>query len=104
MSKDTREPWKRKRISANERGYGWQWQKIRKQALERDSYLCQDCKAKDILTPAAQVDHIIPKAKGGSNDLDNLRSLCRPCHDQKSARDLGHRVKPTYGPDGWPID
>ena len=104
MTKDTRAPWKRKRLSANERGYGSKWKKIRAAALARDRPLCQDCLEREgRVTPAAQVDHVIPKAKGGSDELSNLRSLCREHHDEKSARDLGHRVKQRFGTDGWPI-
>lgn len=104
MTTDTRQPWRRKRLSANERGYGSKWKRIRKLALERDKHLCQDCRDKGRITPATQVDHVKPKAKGGTDDLDNLRSLCREHHDDKSARDLGHRVKVRIGAGGWPCD
>ena len=103
---DTRKPWLRKRLSANERGYGSAWKRVRKLALERDKHLCQYCAEKNPprLTPATQVDHRKPKAKGGTDDLDNLVATCRECHDDKSARDLGHRVRQRFGADGWPCD
>jgi 5-methylcytosine-specific restriction endonuclease McrA len=34
-----------------------------------------------------QVDHIIPRARGGTHHLDNLRVLCKPHHDQKTAQE-----------------
>lgn len=99
-----RKPWGRKRISANERGYGWRWTKVRQAALERDRYLCQDCLDRGRTTVATQVDHIKPKAKGGGDELSNCRSLCRECHDRKTAKDQGWRIKKRFGLDGWPVD
>ena len=32
-----------------------------------------------------QVDHIQPVFRGGATKIDNLRILCRRCHDEKSA-------------------
>lgn len=41
---------------------------------------CADCQAKDYL----EFDHIIPVAKGGSNDESNVQLLCRKCNLSKS--------------------
>lgn len=31
------------------------------------------------------IDHITPVSQGGQNTIDNLRLLCKGCHDKKSA-------------------
>lgn len=72
------------KVSADERGYDWAWRKRRKRILERDKYLCQVCLALGIVTPATQVDHIVNKAAGGTDDDDNLQSICDPCHATKT--------------------
>jgi 5-methylcytosine-specific restriction endonuclease McrA len=33
-----------------------------------------------------EIDHIVPMARGGSNDVDNLQPLCRVCNAIKGAR------------------
>lgn len=41
-----------------------------------------------------QVDHITPLSQGGSHHLGNLRVLCRPHHDRKTAQEgKGYRGK-----------
>lgn len=77
--------------TTTERGYGYQWQKLRKLVLQRDSYLCQECYSKKKLTPATDVDHIKPKSAGGTDHEDNLQSLCKPCHDLKTSLESGAR-------------
>lgn len=37
---------------------------------------------------ADTVDHIIPLAKGGNNELDNLVAACQSCNSRKKDRDL----------------
>ena len=32
-----------------------------------------------------ELDHVDPRASGGSNDLDNRALLCRPCNQMKSS-------------------
>lgn len=45
---------------------------------------------------ATDVDHITPLAEGGDRyNPDNLQSLCKPHHDQKTARDAQRgKVRP----------
>jgi 5-methylcytosine-specific restriction protein A len=63
---------------------GRPWRRKRDAVLKRDDYLCQPCKRADRLTLARQVDHIIPKAEGGSDEETNLQAICGPCHQRKS--------------------
>lgn len=99
-----RKPWDKGGKTRHQQGYGWAWVKLRKQILERDCHLCQPCKAKGRATAGGQVDHIIQKAKGGTDHPDNLQTICDPCHRDKTARDNGRRVKRAIGLDGWPIE
>ncbi|MCX7596799.1 MAG: HNH endonuclease [Fischerella sp.] len=52
------------------------WREIRSKVLQRDNRKCQVC-GKEY---SGQVHHIIPKSKGGTNDLSNLILLCGRCH------------------------
>jgi 5-methylcytosine-specific restriction protein A len=54
-------------------------------------------------TPATQVDHIRPKAKGGTDEPANLQSICDECHKAKTLADEGRTPRATIGEDGWPI-
>ena len=57
--------------------YGDDWNEVRKIIYRRDYYTCQKCGIKRI---PLDVHHKIPFLDGGSNELDNLISLCRSCH------------------------
>jgi hypothetical protein len=41
---------------------------------------------------ATVVDHIVPLAKGGSDEDDNTRNLCEPCHQVVTAEQFDHQV------------
>lgn len=56
--------------------------RIRVEVFTRDAHQCKHCGCKDDLT----IDHIIPEVAGGTLDLDNLQTLCRPCNSRKGAR------------------
>ena len=51
------------------------WRRQRERALRRDGYVCVRCGA-----PAVEVGHVKARAYGGTDELPNLRSLCRECH------------------------
>jgi hypothetical protein len=56
--------------------------------LARDKWKCLSCgrssKEDGVLL---EVDHIIPRSKGGSDDMSNLQTLCKKCNIGKSNRD-----------------
>ncbi|TAF53678.1 MAG: HNH endonuclease [Oscillatoriales cyanobacterium] len=64
---------------------------VRQYVLNRDRHQCQSCGQSINL----QIDHIIPLARGGSNDLSNLQTLCQTCNLRKRDR-LDPRFKPRY--------
>jgi 5-methylcytosine-specific restriction enzyme A len=52
---------------------------VREYVFQRDNHQCQSCGRSTKLA----IDHIIPLAKGGSNDISNLQTLCTSCNSQK---------------------
>jgi 5-methylcytosine-specific restriction endonuclease McrA len=50
----------------------------RRHVVRRDQYRCTICGA----TQDLEVHHIVPRAEGGTNDPDNLVTVCMPCHLQ----------------------
>lgn len=71
------------RGTAAERGYDRRWRAIRQMYL-RNHPLCVACLAADRTTAATDVDHIIPRRQGGTDDPANLQSLCHSCHSKKT--------------------
>ena len=62
------------------------WRKVRQLKMNRSPF-CEICSAKNRFSCAEIVDHIIEIRDGGAPlDLENLQSLCRACHNQKTAK------------------
>ena len=67
---------------------------IRYEVLKRAKGKCELCGISN-KEKSLDVDHIIPRSKGGSNDISNLQSLCYTCNRQKrnldnaDLRDIG---------------
>lgn len=59
------------------RGYGEGWADLRRRTLRRDGYACRRCGADD---RTLQAHHVVPRSAGGPDALENLLTLCRPCH------------------------
>lgn len=57
------------------------WEALRKAVLERDGYICQHCGAE-----ATDADHLIPKAMGGTDVMENLVASCKPCNSKRGAK------------------
>ena len=55
---------------------------VKKYVLQRNNYQCQSC-GKPETEAQLNIDHIVPLAKGGSNDISNLQVLCNRCNCQK---------------------
>ena len=60
------------------------WAETRVKVLERDGYLCTHC-SEAVAVETAHIDHI-QSGKRGTNQLANLRTLCRRCHVLRADR------------------
>jgi 5-methylcytosine-specific restriction endonuclease McrA len=70
----TRKPFARTYAHAGGRA----WQRTRARIFQRDGHRCRYCGG-----PAEVVDHILNRARGGSDDDSNLAACCRRCNEAK---------------------
>jgi len=93
------------KTSRHQRGYGTTWDRTRLRILQRDGYLCQckRCKEEGRVTPANEVDHVVPKAKNGGDEDSNLAAINHDCHLRKTAEEMGKKRRPRIGLDGYPV-
>lgn len=80
---------------------GRPWRRLREIVLLRDNYTCQYCK-RVCLIEDLECDHKTPLAKGGTDTAENLQALCKRCHEVKTAKDCGIKLRVEIGLDGWP--
>lgn len=80
--------YEQQRGSSASRGYGGVWQRLRAVVLAEEP-LCRACRAEGRITAATDLDHIIAKARGGTDARANLQPLCHACHSTKTAREDG---------------
>lgn len=104
-----------RRESSTKRGYGYKWQQARAGYL-RSHPFCVEHESRNELVQATIVDHKVPhklddamnsgdaeriaNAKALFWDSNNWQSLCKTCHDQKTAREDGAFGNPR-GAKGW---
>ena len=75
---------------------------LRLAVTRRDRSRCLRCGRRDQLT----VDHIVPRARGGTSTLDNLQTLCRQCNGTKGECVTDYRARPrdfrgVFDPTRW---
>jgi len=60
---------------------------LREEVYKRDGYCCQFCGEK---LPPSQltIDHLVPLALGGLDELTNYVTCCRPCNERKANQPL----------------
>jgi len=58
----------------------------RRAVFARDNYRCQYCHA-----AAENIDHVIPRSRGGTHTWDNVVAACRSCNARKEDR-LLHEI------------
>lgn len=66
-------------------------EELKSQVKSRDGNRCLCCGCRKQL----QVDHIRSFYSGGSNQLDNLQTLCKPCNQAKGIEKISFRVNQT---------
>jgi ribosomal protein L37AE/L43A len=64
------------------REYPTDWNSRRKEVYKRDNYTCQNCGAQGGNRGNAELHahHIVPKSKGGTHQISNLKTICSKCH------------------------
>jgi len=65
---------------------------IRHEVFKKDKYHCIECGATN-KKAVLHIDHIIPVSKGGTDELDNLQTLCESCNLAKKNRIINRIIK-----------
>lgn len=61
---------------------------LRFDVFRRDNYRCQICGASKSTGTRLEVDHKIPVVKGGTDEINNLWTLCFECNRGKGTKNL----------------
>jgi len=86
----------------------------RKNIFERDDYSCQYCGAKPprgrkealkwMEKTSLNLDHVVPRSRGGKTTWENLVACCFKCNSKKrnhTLEELGWKLKKTPGKPNW---
>ena len=84
-------------MSEAHRALDWRrWSIVRRAVFERDGYRCVACGRAGRL----ECDHVTPLGRGGDPwDPNNLQTLCRSCHIEKTRGE--NRREPTPAEAAW---
>jgi hypothetical protein len=70
-----------------QRGTNYGFANTKAFVLDRDSHTCRHCKGKS-RDSRLEVHHIVFRSNGGSDEAENLITLCKTCHDKVHAGDI----------------
>jgi len=76
---------------AYQKGELYGWENVKMFVRARDKYTCLYCG--EIMPDRLEVDHIVPRSRGGSNTPSNLVAACHDCNQEKgnqTAEEFGH--------------
>lgn len=60
-----------------------EWRLLWKRLTRRDGTVCWYCQGPMV---EGSIDHVVPRNRGGSDHLSNLRGACRSCNAQKGGQ------------------
>ena len=75
-----------------QKGINYGYANTKAYVLTRDGYCCQHCKGKT-RDKRLEVHHIIFRSENGSDEEDNLMTLCKTCHDALHREEVALKKK-----------
>lgn len=67
------------------------WEGLRQAVFQRDGFKCCQCGSTEDL----HAHHIHPRRYGGTDDMQNLQTLCRGCHGKETATERHRYARET---------
>lgn len=50
--------------------------------IDGEVWMCEACGHSHKINNGLDIHHILPRSRGGKDNIDNLMCLCRRCHDK----------------------